>query len=292
MSLSSEKSSIVVVTGYSGAGKSTVLRALEDIGFFCVDNLPLKLLDSFFELASQPQTPSQRVALGIDLRGGQGAMLVERVQACHEQWADILTIFFLKASSTVLLKRFQETRRRHPLAHNINVAEAIQQEKRALKPLADIADVMLKTDQLTIHQLRDFVRKSFARETEQIMVVNLISFGFKYGVPAESNFVYDVRSLPNPFFIPALKPLNGRDKPVRDYLFSLDEVQEYWEKLLDFIRYAIGKSYQEGRAFMNIAIGCTGGRHRSVALVQELFKQEMPNVQFLVTHRDISRDSY
>ena len=283
---------LVIVTGYSGAGKSTVLRALEDVGFFCVDNLPIALLDSFFQLVSSSKINGQRLALGIDVRGGTAIkeLIAELERLNNPQHA--LKIFFLTSSSHILIKRFQETRRKHPLADTIDIVDAINQEKELLQPLIAMADLVVDTDQLNIHQLRSFVRSSFAPGGQQKMIVSLLSFGFKYGVPLESNFVYDVRSLPNPYFVPELKMFDGTQVEIQNYLFDQIEVQEYWHKLLDFISYSIKKSHAEGRFFMNIAIGCTGGKHRSVAFIQKLAQQLIPHVQFLVEHRDINRDKY
>lgn len=284
-----ETPSIVLVTGYSGAGKSTVLRALEDTGFFCVDNLPLKLLDSFFNFVIHADFAHKRVALGIDVRGGDSVELVEQIQKVRLQWPDLVTVVFLTASSAVLLRRFQETRRKHPLAHALAITAAIEQEKDELQPLIDGADVVLETDQFTAHQLRSFVRTTFARD-ESTMTVHIISFGFKYGAPPESNYVYDVRSLPNPYFVADLRELTGLDEPIVKYLFEQAEVQDYWRRLNDFVQYSIERAYHEGRSFMTIAIGCTGGRHRSVTFAQELAQKSLENVRFLITHRDINKE--
>lgn len=282
-----KQAQLLIVTGYSGAGKSTVLRALEDIGFFCVDNLPIPLVNSFFQLISQSTMIGQKVALGIDVRSGQNMHdLIDKLKQdvlCHY----LVKIFFLTSSSHVLAKRFQETRRNHPLATNINLEEAIAVEQKLLNPLKEMSDLVLDTDQLTIHQLRKFVRSSFSESSQPQLIVNLISFGFKYGVPPESNFIYDVRSLPNPYFVAGLRPLDGTMQQVRDYLFAHAEVQDFWKRLVDFIHYSIKKSYEEGRFFSNIAIGCTGGRHRSVAFVQELSKHALDNIHYSVKHRDI-----
>lgn len=278
---------LLIVTGYSGAGKSTVLRALEDIGFFCVDNLPLALLSSFFQLISQSAMMGQKVALGIDVRSGKTMHeLIDHVK--HDALQNyFVKIFFLTSSPQVLLKRYQETRRKHPLANTINLEEAISNEQELLKPLRELSDLVLDTDQLTIHQLRKFVRSSFAESSQPQLVVNLISFGFKYGVPPESNFTFDVRSLPNPYFVSELRSFDGTTEEIRKYLFEQEEVKEYWNRLRDFIHYSIKKSYEEGRFFTNIAIGCTGGRHRSVAFVHELAHQSLENVHYVVKHRDI-----
>lgn len=283
---------VLIVTGYSGAGKSSVLRALEDVGFACVDNLPIALLAPFFQLVLQAKTPSNKVALGLDVRSGTTMeQLATELAKVDADWKRFVKIFFLTSSPQVLLKRFQETRRKHPLADTIAIADAIDQEKHLMEPFKITADFLLDTDQLTIHQLRSFIRHSFAVQQSQKMVVNLISFGFKYGVPLESNFIYDVSSLPNPYFVPGLRPLTGVDKQVQEYLFHQMEVMEYWNKCIDFIRYAIEKSYQEGRFFITIAIGCTGGRHRSVAFVQRLAQELFEHAHIVVKHRDVGNDA-
>jgi UPF0042 nucleotide-binding protein len=282
---------VVVITGYSGAGKSTVLRALEDIGFFCVDNLPIALVPQFFELIDRFQTGGQRVALGIDIRAGSNLeALAEKIDQAKKNGLKI-TVFFLATELPVLLKRFQETRRNHPLGNNMPITELIDQERKILQPLNALADVVVDTDQCTPNQLRSIVRSYFARGKNPVLVVHLISFGYKYGVPSPCNFVYDVRSLPNPYFIEKYKPLDGTIDTLRDYFFGLSEVQEYWHHLTQFIDFSIKKINVEGRSFVTIAIGCTGGRHRSVAFVHQLARRELENVVFVVKHRDIDRES-
>jgi UPF0042 nucleotide-binding protein len=281
---------MVIITGYSGAGKSTVLRSLEDLGYFCVDNLPIDLLPHFFQLLHRFTTNSQRVALGIDIRGGTDIEhLVEKIIQARQQGLSI-SVFFLTTSLQVLLKRYQETRRNHPLGNSAPLQELITQEKKLLEPLNRIADIVVETDQCTPHQLRAIVRSYFGQTKEPVLVVHALSFGFKYGVPAQCNFVYDIRSLPNPYFIEQYKHLDGTDPGLRTYLFSLPAVQEYWHKLIDFIDFSLNKSYQEGRFFVTLAIGCTGGRHRSVAFVHELAKRTLPSILFVTKHRDIGRE--
>ncbi len=284
------KAQIFIITGYSGAGKSTVLRTLEDLGFYCIDNLPIELLVSFFQFVRQPQMQTQKIALGMDARVGHTQSLVEQLVAAGEHEHYSLRILFLTASSLVLMKRFQETRRKHPLANPLDLPDAIEHEKQLLMPLSNIAHQVIDTDQFTIHELRAFVRKYIVLDNKQKMMVSLTSFGFKYGVPQESNFIYDVRSLPNPYFIPELKPLDGTNAAIHEYLFSRPEVEEYWLRLQPFFLYSLERCYVEGRFFLHVAIGCTGGRHRSVAFVQELARQQLDNVQFLVKHRDIAKD--
>ncbi len=279
----------LIVTGYSGAGKTTVLKALEDLGFFCVDNLPLPLLPAFFEYVRNSTHCSihKRIALGIDVRAG--THIEELLELINQ---DEHLILFLTTATGELIKRFQETRRKHPLANgNSTIIEAIDQEKLLLQPLLASAELVVDTGNFNMHQLRAFVHAAFSRDdTPQTMVVSLTSFGFKYGVPQECNYVYDVRSLPNPYFVPRLRHLTGKDPLIRSFLFAEPTVQEYWNRLHDFCTFAIKKSQEEGRFFMQIAIGCTGGKHRSVTLVEELAKQKLDAVTFLVAHRDIGRE--
>lgn len=281
---------LVIVTGYSGAGKTSVLKTLEDIGFFCVDNLPIPLVPAFLTYSAENVDERSHIALGIDIRGG--STILDMINTCADfhDFFSAIKIFFLTSSVSTLIKRFQETRRKHPLADGISIGDAIEQEKNILKPLMSAADVVVDTGNFTLHQLRAFVRSSFSiAHDKPKMVVNLISFGYKYGVPQECNFVYDVRSLPNPHFIPALRPLTGLEPAIREYLFVQSEVQEYWQRLVEFVQFTLRNAYAEGRSFVHIAIGCTGGRHRSVAFVEELAKISAESVTFLISHRDIQR---
>jgi len=283
---------VVIVTGHSGAGKNTVLHSLEDIGFFCINNLPGALLQPFFDSVVQGQITSSRIALGLDIRGDIG-IIMQQLFRLKAVWPFSLKIVFATSSYQVLVKRFQETRRRHPLAtQSRDVSEAIKQEQHVLQPLAQMADIILDTDQFTIHQLRNCVIGSFAPDGQQHMVVTVTAFGYKYGVPAESNVVFDARFLPNPYFVPELKKLNGTDVAIQEYLFAQSAVKEYWERLISFATYVIEQSHKEGRFSMNVAIGCTGGRHRSVALAQRFCQQKIKQVNFVARYRDIERDTY
>ena len=287
----SPEAEVIIVTGYSGAGKNTVLRALEDLDFFCVDNLPLALLQSSFEFSVKSKMREQKIALGIDVRGGNSIPeLLKYLETLNDSYVGRIKVCFLSSSSSVLLKRYQETRRRHPLGENLDLIDAINLEKKLLKPLAEIADLTLDTGQLSIHQLRSFVRTSFSDGGHPVMLANIISFGFKYGVPPECNFVYDLRSLPNPFFVDNLRGLSGTDDSVLEYLFSQKDVLEYWDKFIDFFSYTLNRSYLEGRYIVNVGIGCTGGRHRSVAFVKTLSEYSFENIHMLVKHRDLNKD--
>ncbi len=284
---------VVIVTGMSGAGKMSVMRTLEDFGFYCVDNLPVPLLSTFLDFSFKAHGANMKVAIGIDTRSRSFlkdcVQEVDRLRSIEKQHAFFeCKIIFLTSSEQVIIKRFQETRRKHPLGRGISIKDAIRKEKELLKPLRDAADIILDTNTFNIHELRRWVRGSFTQENHE-MLVNLVSFGFKYGIPTESNVLYDLRFLPNPYFIPALKSLDGRDKPIHTYLFEQPEIQEYWNRLSDFLHYSLQKSYDEGRFFITVALGCTGGHHRSVAFVERIAQQKWEHVRFLVHHRDIKK---
>ncbi|MFA6527721.1 MAG: RNase adapter RapZ [Candidatus Babeliales bacterium] len=283
---------VVIVTGLSGAGKTSAMRALEDLGFYCVDNLPAPLVKAFLTLVFQTQTKVQRVALGIDSRGERFLtdVLAELNQLKSEPQVWQVKIIFLNAHSSTILKRFQETRRKHPLAEHLSIEQAIEKERQLLAPIMDAADMVLDTDVFNIHELRQWVQKTFNEKDGRTLVVTLVSFGFKYGVPSESNLVCDVRFLPNPYFVEGLRPFDGRSCQVRDYLFAQEEVIDYWERLTSFLQYSFKKFYEEGRCAVTVAIGCTGGKHRSVAIVEKLIQGPCEHVVFLPVHRDVERE--
>lgn len=288
-SIEKQTRQVIIVTGLSGAGKSGVIRGLEDLGFYCVDNLPVPMLSVFLNLAFQTQT--LKVALGIDARGEQFFTdFIAEVKKLKKELGTKLKIIFLTASPETLIKRFQETRRTHPLAKDIDLVHAIEKEKQILAPIMDMADIKLDTNAFNTHDLRKWVSVAFSNEQVRKLVVNLVSFGFKYGVPTESNMVHDLRSLPNPYFIPSLKDFDGRTQVIQNYLFEQPTVVDYWNKLVDYTKFAIDKFYQEGRFFVTVSIGCTGGKHRSVTFVERLSKQNWENIKFLVNHRDIGKE--
>lgn len=288
-----QKRSVLIVTGLSGAGKTSVMRALEDIGFYCVDNLPVPLLKTLLNLAFQRPLELVRIALGIDARDEKflNTLLDEVEHLQHEKEIDGFKIVFLHANESTLVKRFQETRRKHPLlSRQADLITAIRQEAILLAPIKKRADITLETDMLNAHDLRNWVQKTFCEETKREVLVNLVSFGFKYGIPQESNLVWDLRFLPNPFFIESLKDFDGRNPAIQNYLFSHETVNEYWKRLNDFLHFALNKFYQEGRFFATVSIGCTGGKHRSVAFVEKLGNLKWNNCSFLVRHRDLGKE--
>ena len=295
----SRKRKIFIITGLSGAGRSSVLDSLEDLGFYCIDNPPVPLLSTFLDFIFRANTslfksqPLTKVALGIDARGGSFFEdLINELDKIKNKkgWDCEVKVIFLDAQDSTIVKRFQETRRAHPIAQGISIGSAIKKERELLSQIKNIADEIHFTDQSNIHELRRWVRKTFAGGLKQELVVNLISFGFKYGVPTESNLVYDLRFLPNPYFVMHLKKLNGKDRQIQDYLFSKESVNVYWEKLQDFLKYLLNCYCEEGRFSANVSIGCTGGKHRSVAFVERLAKQRWENIKFLAYHRDVGRE--
>ena len=289
-----QKKEVLIVTGLSGAGKTSLMRSLEDFGYYCVDNLPLPLFSKFFNLAFQTNANMVKVALGIDSRGHKFLNdFIWEVEALRKQESENLQlkVIFLCADDNALLRRFQETRRNHPLVGtDTTLLDAIKKEKELLMPIRCISDILLDTDGFSVHDLRNWARTTFCEGMVQEILVNLISFGFKFGVPTESNLVYDLRFLPNPYFDPDLRPLDGRSEQIQNYLFTQEAVNNYWQRLKDFLFYSVQNFYKEGRFFANIAVGCTGGKHRSVAFVHKLSQEKWDNVKFLVRHRDLGRE--
>lgn len=287
------KRSILFVTGLSGAGKTTVLRALEDLGFYCVDNFPVPLIVIFLGLIFDPKNNIQKIALGIDVRSQQflATLINELDQLNQSEYAEHIKIIFINAQKNTLIKRYSETRRRHPLANSISLEAALNKELELIGPIKERAHIVFDTDNFTIHQLRKWVEEVLNLSEQRKLIVQLMSFGFKYGLPAESNLVFDLRFLPNPYFVPELKPFSGKDKAIQNYLFSQQIVKNYYERLSQFILFSLENFYAEGRFFINIGIGCTGGRHRSVAFVEQLQRIHVPFVSFIVTHRDVERES-
>ncbi|MBL8634873.1 MAG: RNase adapter RapZ [Myxococcales bacterium] len=276
---------ILVVTGVSGGGKSTALRALEDIGYYCVDNLPLPLLPQFVLLLGK--TGQQKAALVIDAR--EGEFLSGFRQEMHELRGagHALEILFLDAPDDVLLRRFSETRRRHPL-HGDDLRAAIAHERRELLPLREEAHAVVETGSLNVHQLKGVIQERYGR-SGQPLLLTLLSFGYKYGIPVEADLVLDVRFLPNPYFIPELSSQTGLADPVSSYVLSQPDAQSFLGKAQDLIEFYLPRAQREGKSYVTVAIGCTGGRHRSVALVIDLFNRLGTRYQITVRHRELGR---
>jgi UPF0042 nucleotide-binding protein len=276
-----------VVTGLSGGGKSTVLRALEDLDWFCVDNLPLPLCGPFFDLLDAQTVKKTKVALGIDAR--QGDFLGGFRDQLHELRARGYTVevLYLDADDDLLVRRFSETRRRHPLAGE-DLRGGIERERKQLRPLRDSAEAIVDTSYLNVHQLKGIIQERYGRQ-DGTLSITLLSFGFKHGLPAEADLVFDVRFLPNPYFVEALSALSGKDETVSGFVLQGDEGQEFLERTTEFLKYALPRYASEGKAYLTIAVGCTGGRHRSVAVTEELGRRLGAKWPLTVRHRDLER---
>jgi len=276
---------IVIISGLSGSGKTVALRALEDSGFFCVDNMPLTMIDSFISMLSR-DGEIKKIGIGIDIR--EKGFLSEINDVLNSLKKKFHTdIIFLEAENDVLLRRYKETRRPHPLG--ANVEKAISIEKKRLSVLRENSDRIIDTSSFTPHQLRQFVSSLYQiQKTKNAMTIVLISFGFKYGSPQNVDLLFDVRFLPNPNFVPRLKPLTGTDKRVSKYIFRKSETKEFMKKIRDFMNFLIPLYIREGKSYLTIGIGCTGGNHRSPAIVEKLrnYLNKYP-VDVKVVHRDM-----
>lgn len=283
----------VMVTGMSGAGKSSVLKMLEDMGYFCVDNLPIQLIPKFSQLTAESVSTIDKVALGVDIRSGQNLEQLGDLLINFEENNLPYEILFLDASTDVLVKRYKETRRTHPLAREGRVDKGIELERERLKFLKKKANYIIDTSMLLIRELKAEIDKIFLEDGEyQNFIVTVLSFGFKYGIPADSDLVFDVRFLPNPYYIPELKPQTGNDQPVYDYVMQAPQAVEFLEKLEDMLTFLIPNYIIEGKNQLVISIGCTGGKHRSVTLANAITKQlKKLSYGVKVEHRDIEKDA-
>lgn len=283
----------VVVTGLSGAGKTQAIRSLEDLGYFCVDNLPPTLIPKFAEACFQTEGKIDRIALVIDIRGGEFFNdLFESLDALKKLGYNY-EILFLDASDEVLVKRYKESRRKHPLAPQGRVLKGIQLERVKLKEVRDRADNVIDTSNLATRELREKITKIYQKEgqIETQLIITVLSFGFKYGIPVDSDLVFDVRFLPNPFYIPELKHFSGNDEPVRNYVLKFEETNVFIDKLDDMLKYLIPHYLKEGKRQLIVSIGCTGGRHRSVTIANEIYKRlKLEGMKVNIEHRDIDED--
>ena len=284
------KKPFVIVTGLSGAGKSHAIRALEDLGYFCVDNLPSMLIPTLAEMSTRADAGVEKVAIVVDVREGAFLREFPRIYRKLKTIAALdPMLIFLEANEPTLVRRFSETRRPHPLAPDRSAAEGIREERSKLNAIRRMADMVIDTSNLTVHELRDmFMRMSRGKRQRNEMVVNLVSFGFKHGVPVDADLVFDVRCLPNPHFVERLRHLTGRDRPVVQYMRRHSETKEFLDKLASFLRFALPQYVEEGKSYLTVAIGCTGGQHRSVMMAEALKKAlgSVKNVRIRVKHRD------
>ena len=283
----------VIVTGMSGAGKTSVLKFLEDINFFCVDNLPPALLTKFAELCFEQEGEIERVALGIDIRGGKLFNDLFEVLSSLQEKGYEYEILYLDASDEVLIKRYKETRRSHPLSRNGSIQEGIRKEREMLWDVKAKATYIIDTSQVLTRQLKEQINGIFVENKKhENLVITIQSFGFKYGIPTDSDLVFDVRFLPNPFYIQELKELTGNDEPVSSYVMNFEESQIFLQKLLDMVEFLIPLYIKEGKNNLVISIGCTGGKHRSVTLANALYAAlGQEKHMLLLQHHDIEKDA-
>jgi UPF0042 nucleotide-binding protein len=289
------RASFVVLTGQSGAGKSQAIRALEDLGYYCVDNLPVALLPVLANLAQREDADNPKVAVVVDVREKRFLTEFPRVYRALGRTAGLNpALIFLEASDAALLRRFSETRRPHPFAPDLPVADAVRQERARLARIRRMADETVDTSDLTVHELRQlFLTVSRDRGRRTRMVLTFESFGYKHGLPLDADLVFDVRFLPNPHFVPGLRPRTGRDAAVKAYMRRQPAGRQFLRRLLAFLRFLVPQYVGEGKSYLTVAIGCTGGRHRSVYLA-ELLKREFAGVASVTTrvrHRDIGKES-
>jgi UPF0042 nucleotide-binding protein len=289
------RGSFLVVTGMSGAGKSHAIRALEDLGYYCVDNLPTPLIPVMAELSRHDAADTQKIAVVADVRERSFIKEFPPMWRRLKSATDYTPVLvFLEASDSTLLRRYSETRRPHPLAPDSPVADALQQEREMLAPIRRMADSIIDTSDLTVHELRQLFQSMVHDRTQrQRLVLTFESFGFKHGVPLDADLVFDCRFLPNPHFVAELRSKTGRDKPVVAYVEKYPETREFQQRVEGFLRYVVPHFVTEGKAYLTVAIGCTGGKHRSVYLAEWLKRElnDLKNVTTRVRHRDLARDT-
>lgn len=280
---------LVILTGLSGSGKSTILRTFEDLGFYCVDNLPVDLIPTFAELHADSSSEIQRAALLVDAREGEQIRRLPAIlrELRHDQQA---TLVFIEASDEALLMRFSETRRPHPLGHDRPVREGLRQERELMAPIRKLADVVLDTTKFNVHELRQFITQRFQRADRRPLLISLVSFGYRFGLPTDADLVFDVRFLPNPHFVPRLRRFSGKDPRVARYIRSFPQTGVFLRRIGSLLAYLIPHYIREGKSYLTVALGCTGGRHRSVALAEAVGRLlERRGYAAKVHHRDVSR---
>lgn len=285
---------LIILTGMSGAGKHTAFKTLEDLGYNCVDNLPIPLLKSFVELAWKNEAETNKVAVGIDVRSGDSMEKMEETLNEIEADGKDLSIIFLDAEDDVLIARYKETRRNHPLAMRESLYDGIALERQRMAFLKERADYVIDTTHLLTKDLKGELRKIFLEHQKfQSLFVTVMSFGYKYGIPQDADLVFDVRFLPNPYYVQELRPMTGNDKPIQDYVMRSDISKAFILKLNDLIDFLIPSYIEEGKTQLVIAIGCTGGKHRSVTVANEIYQNLLgceEGIGLRIEHRDIDKD--
>lgn len=286
---------LVIVTGMSGAGKSTAMKMMEDMGYFCVDNLPIVLFDKFSEFLNRSHSKQEKIAIGMDVRSGEDLESLEITLQNLDKMKLPFEILFLDADDKVLIKRYKETRRVHPLANGERIEKGLEIERERVAFLKKEADYIIDTSNLLTRELKYELERIFVNHEEfKSMMVTILSFGFKYGIPADSDMVMDVRFLPNPYYDVALRPKTGNDKEIQEFVMKYPEATEFIDKLEDLIQFLIPQYISEGKNQLVISIGCTGGKHRSVTLANELYKRlngESRDYGLKIEHRDLTKDA-
>ncbi len=282
----------VIVTGLSGGGNSTAMRMLEDVGFFCVDNLPVPLIEKFMELLVMPGNEISKAALGLDVRADQSFGDAMKILDRMRQNGFIFEVLFMDASDSTLVKRYKESRRVHPLCtpEDSRVEHGISKEREILTEMKKKADYIIDTSKLLTRELKEEIDRIFVKNGEyNNLIISIMSFGFKHGIPADADLVFDVRFLPNPFYIDELKYMTGNDKGVQEYVMGFPEAGQFMDKLEDMLRFLIPNYIKEGKYQLVVAIGCTGGKHRSVTLANELYRRmkDKGNYGLTISHRDV-----
>lgn len=280
----------VIVTGMSGGGKRTALKMLEDAGFFCVDNLPVTLIEKFVEVITMPGGEISKAALGLDVRADQSFEDIQKVLSVLRKKGYVYEILFMDASDETLLRRYKESRRMHPLAPEGRVEDGVRKEREILASVKNDADYVIDSSKLLTRELKEEIERIFIRNEEyNSLMITVVSFGFKHGIPTDADLVFDVRFLPNPYYIEELKPLTGNEREVQEYVMKIAESRLFMDKLTDMIEFLIPNYVKEGKHQLVIGIGCTGGRHRSVTLANELYAwlKDKGNYGLTVNHRDI-----
>ena len=286
---------VVLISGLSGSGKTTAIKALEDMGFYCVDNLPVVLFPTFVELCSQSAGQITKAALGVDIRGKEFLEGVRQIIHQVREEGYPIEILFLESSDEILVRRYRETRRQHPLAVGRPVLEGIESEREGLGIMRDMADKVIDTSDFTVHELQDEIRKYFSDESRlRKMIITLLSFGYSYGIPHEADLLVDVRFLPNPYFVEELKRLTGEDDRVTKYVLKWKETRQFLRRFQELVGFLIPLYQKEGKAYLTIAVGCTGGRHRSIVVanaVEAYLRKSLKggDVILRTTHRDIGK---
>jgi RNase adapter protein RapZ len=281
---------IIIITGLSGSGKSFAIRALEDNGFFCVDNLPALLIPKFIDLCQGYQEETRRIALGVDLRGAQFLRALPQVLSDMRNASHHVQVVFFDASDDVLLRRFSETRRPHPLAGEGSIQDGISLEREALQSIRALADKVIDTSDFNVHQLKREIEQQFCQAPQaRRMSLFFTSFGYKFGIPHDTDMILDVRFLPNPYFVNELRPRSGLESEVKEYVLGNAETRMFLNRLYDLLEFALPLYEREGKSSLTLALGCTGGRHRSVVLVEELHKRFGENFPVHIKHRDIDK---